>query len=552
MKYLLPIDGLRELMLKSLLVQILGDIGKTFGHSEEIFMKIRDEEPLKMVRSPDRNIEDNRNFKLVSSGEKVNKYLHLTDVTMKTLNDEVYDPMFLRRNSPHILQDGEFRVTPCYRKTEITMTIKYFNDDKVNLERRVDQILLNLHGTQGKYIHDVDVRYPLGARLSALAIEIFNKKFADIPDTEKIAFSDYLVSIAGKRIKPYVNETRKNGFGIGIREQQRSIVGILETNLDTVPIEEEDNNCSIEFEYNVTVEHPYGFIVEQPILVNNRLLDKKFLKLVKKQPKPDHNFGTFFYTNLVGSVPTPSQLEIGTTTRYIIPEYDNKVGEDSNGYYQRIMTRLVMVGEDGKIHLNIRNISKKQSVGFELKKEIIDLMLGVEREYVTKYGRSIFYFGLWEDESISYSETLTLDEHGILTNIKPCDKTKVYRISLYVNMNFHVLRPEDKKRLTKYLRQDELNLSRRTESHVEVLEHLYKTKVGVFSPYEIRKKYLSTLNLLMLSYNISPEEYRKITSIGYNRDDVIFAYADPEYQQGLVLQLFHTDVILEKQLDLKE
>lgn len=546
MKYLLPIDGLREIMLKPLLVQILGDVGKIFGHSEQVFLKIRDEEPLNMVRSPNRAIEDNRSFKQVSTGEKLYKYFHATSVTMNALNDEIFDQRLSRNNSYPIIQDGTFSISPTYRKTEFKMNVKYYNDDKINLEKRIDQVLLNLHTTQGKYVHDVDVRYPLGARLSYLLLEVFSKRMLIEPEDSKVEFKRYLDLVSSRRVKPFVNETMKgkNQFSIGIREKQRSIVGMLETNLDTVEIEDDENGYFIEFEYSFTIHHPFGFIVDQPIIINNSLLDSKFTKLIKQQPKPDHTIGSYFYTNINNAVPGMSQIQIASTPCYKIPVIDQDVGFNVNGRYHRILTRLVLV-KNNNIRLNLHNISGKQYDQFELKEEILNFILNTEREYVTKYGRSIFYFGLWEDDSIEFKETLRLNENGVLENIEPCDIRKTYRISMFINMDFSYMDVSDKRRIARALKNNEVEINSNTEAHKETLELMYKTSVGLYSPYEMRKKYLSTLNLLLLSYNISPEEIAKIMKIGYNREDVVFAIINSKGGHRLAVQIYHTDVIMD-------
>lgn len=546
MKYLLPIDGLRELMLKPLLVQILGDVGKIFGHSEEVFLKIKNEEPLNMVRSPNRAIEDNRSYKQVSSGEKLFKYFHATSVTMNAHNDEIFDQRLTRKNSYPIIKDGKLEIIPTYRKTEFKMTVKYYNDDKINLEKRMDQVLLNLHTTQGKYVHDVDVRYPLGARLTALLLEVFSKRMLVEPEDSRVPFKQYLDLVSSSRVKPFVNETKKGKkqFSVGVREKQRSIVGMLETNLDTLEIEDDENGYFIEFEYSFTIQHPFGFIVDQPIIINNSLLDKKFTRLVKQQPKPDHTIGTFFYTNINNAIPGMSQIQIASTPCYKIPAIDQDAGFNVNGRYHRILTRLVMV-KNNNIRLNLKNISGKQYDQFELKEEILDFILKHEREYVTKYGRSIFYFGLWVDDSIEFRETLKLDENGILSNIDPCDITKTYRISMFINMDFSYMDVADKKRISRVFKQNELTINSNTEAHRETLELMYKTGVGLYAPYEMRKKYLSTLNLILLSYNINPEDLKKLMKIGYNREDAVFTIVNSKGGKNLSVQIYHTDVIMD-------
>lgn len=549
MTYLLPINGLRELSLKPLLVQILTDIGKMLGHSDDLFMQFKDEEPLAMVRSKNRNIEDDRRYRIVSSGEKINRYLHLTAVSMEAKDSEVYDPSLIRRNNDPILQDGDYTVIPSYRTSELKLTIKYYNDDKVNLQKKLDQVLLNLPLTQGKYVHDVDIRYPLGARLTALTKEIYSKKVkysSSIGETNHMSFYDYLKTISSKRVNPYVNETKnKGGYSIVIKEKHRTIVGMLDTNLDSLVIEEEDNGYAVEFEYYFYIEHPFGFIVRQPLMVYNQMLDKRFIQTIKQQPKPDFNIGTYFFTNITNAVPDYSQLQVGTTPCYVIPELDDKVGIDSNGKYNRLFTRLVKVS-NGNITLNINNISGKKYNKFELKREIVDFILKSEREYVTKYDRSLFFFTLTEDGNTKFSETLKLGKDGILRNITPLDMKKTYRVNMYVNMDTSYLNSKDKNRIKRFFKQDEIRVNTNTIKHVQTLGLMYNNEDFLFAPYEFRKQYLSTLNLIMLSYNISPRLYNLLIKAGYNREEVIFAAIQGSRLKELSLQIYHTDVLIER------
>lgn len=519
--------GTENTIIRPVIVRVVQDIIANLGGGKNIYVYL--DENSNIVKGHMKNrrrFVSTRKEALSKVTGNLKEFARLTNFEDALDDNSGNDLNFLRPDSIPIVIDKEIKlsIVPIKQRRKITISVEYSNQDRAELIAMANSMPIEQVFPGITYYHDLEYNYILPKVITSLLANIvscMNKTLEQI-GRDKVDFVKYIDKIADDRMTFTSPDTGEpNDAVLTILERQASVVGYFTGNIsDLKPETNEDGGYSINVDYTFTYDEVVAFDVHYPALIYNNRIDKSFIvknKVVMKSRVGvyDPMQGALVKANEDMGVLASPYLKLDYLT---VPYWDDMLPKAYPSYYQRILTSLIILNNDDR--RSLRNIKTIETISF--KPQVLDLILGNEREYVTKIKRSFVYFALYEDDKLRTDIELYLDSDGVLSSTIDLDLTKTYRVGIFLLVDYNYLKEEDYNRLKYELTTDLSNMTEKCVLAIKNYEHLNSELIKhnkneyLLGITNIKNQYVPCLDVLADVYNLTQQD----------KDNISKAYPD--------------------------
>ncbi len=523
------ISGVDLSITRTCIVMVIQDLLQALGLNKDVYLYLDDNSLILKSKTENKILQ--------SETDSLSEFVKVNSIEEDISEVDVPRSVLYSKNIPIFLdKELEVDIRPITYKKVITLQFTYGNKD-INIIKMLENNLKLIDpSTSGIYYHNLEYSYLLPSFIQSLlehihylkttTLEKLNLPIQDLPTFIR-ARSD------GRFSYNTTSSKDENKIELSIRERQAGVLGQFETqDFKNVKLEELDdlNAFGINFNYKFTMEFPFAMLVEYPILIHNQRLHKNFFKVIKIKDTPDHNRYSLdnTYFKMFGSKSTTQLQTFYSHLR--LPKIDKELDLVLPPGYTKLFTCLLQVDEDNLKELcNINNIYK---VTFT--KPYLDY-LNLNNELVGEKYKSIIYFCLSKGNFYDNNIKVLMDKEGNLTSNKDLDILETYRLHCYFLYDLNML--QNKLEHINFLKEEHLK-------NVDLINNELRDKGFDLTNYrrintkqnkeliqevlEVRTKYLSTLEELTYTFNLSKKEVEEIIQDNTNPSNRFFkiAYKD--------------------------
>lgn len=546
---------------RPVLIKVVQDIAASIGCKDKPYIHLDENSILLKGRNTSRmsfNNKGNNPVSKISGNPK--EVMKVTDYQDTVADGYENDLQLLKPDSINIFVDKEINmyVKPVMQRRKVQLTIEYSNQDMTFMNALVNN-LNNISVYPGtKFYHNLEYVYVLPKVVTALLYSIYKCKSSVCTEKELEQFTlwTYLNQISDDRLTFTIPDTGAvKDLQMSIREVQQSVLGYFTDSIVNLkPEMNESNAAMISLSYSYQYDEVVGFELNYPFLVYNKPIYKEFIRRHRTIPPETHGIFTPYAGALHHSAYQPSILSSPyVTTDYVmVPEYDDVMDNVYPIQYGRMLVSLVVIEKDDlRTLMNIKNFK-----AFELKGNLMELILKEEREYVTKLNRSFIYIGLYEDGMLKINHPLTLLEDGTLVSDVDLDIKKTYRVGFFLLTDYNKLSDTDFLRfrmgIAKEFKVMKDMINAELYQYDLTHKHLLSSKpddyyMGIM---KIKRKYVSSLETLEKTYNLTAEQRDRIEKAYPDHIGMFFKIMKREYTGIRYVQIY--TAVLKNMFDLRK
>lgn len=344
--------------------------------------------------------------------------------------------------SHEIFRNKDLLVSTEFINTEMTITLEYVTKSKVNADELVN-MMRDHHITRGAgFIHHVDYFYNVPPDLLGVLENIYSTGKVNYDDGTD--FLDFLRE--GNTQNSITLRSDVNGVegNVGLTVLGRCIIhGLFQVDLlNTDKDYDSSNNAwSVSLTYKFNYMSPESFIADYNMLVNNTLVDEKYI--IQSTANPSQYNVDYELYNL------PNKYKERNLDYLILPPTDNHTPyANRSTSIVPIMSVLCALEKDDKKSL----FNLKDLYYYTFTEDVMEYLENNYEDVVKVYNKgyhSILFFDLYKDNVLISRNNLRLDEDLNLYAEEDLEITSVYRVVLSVLKNHNLLTDRARSRLGK-------------------------------------------------------------------------------------------------------
>jgi len=418
-KRLVMLDGIEYTVHRPILTSVVNDLKKSIFKDEDIYT-------IYLNNLEDSDFDSTKN---IYNNEVKNKILEISAEIISN-EDMAMTNNVLRNNHNPILLDNDimFKVMPNTINTVFNITLKYIDHSKSNIVKLLNHLKLTTINDSYYDQHNVEYYYDLPVNLLNLIRNIYTLK-----TNASTPYYPYLNEIAVDSID-YVN-SRTGDYSIPVIRERQPVMGNFETDFFSKnKIDKDDHGWYVELEYKLTIDIPTNLLIEYPILVNNKSIDKKYI------PEDKHK-----HIDLIKGASNVIDALAGITGSYFNDRISNNEaiinfpiadeftpGISNKPDMFRLISFMCMLDETKlSMLLNLQDIDN-----IIINKSIIEYMKTRVGNSLFNPYEDIFHFELFENNTL-VDKKLFLDNDFNIKSKLPLDITKTYRLVLNTMYNLN-------------------------------------------------------------------------------------------------------------------
>ena len=339
------------------------------------------------------------------------------------------------------------RICPIYGKSSVTINFSYRCPSKTEALRWRDDMRIRISQMRDINLHSIHYHYPVPLQYLVILKRIYELR----ENTEAYgqSFQEYVMSFSGQKMvltSDLVNKDTR----LVIPEVQSRIVGMFD--FDAIPnkIERDETNgvYTIAFSYKFEYEKPIGCNMRYPVMIHNQLLPAycvDFTDDAYDLDKVNKSFPLSLYA--LNAFETDTIMNGRVNSDYIlrIPSFDDFIIKQVYPGTGTVFLALCAVDEDKKTLCNLNELGE-----IILDNDIMTFIRESEYPYITKLYHSILHVGLYRNEFLTDTRSLTCDNS---LNIKATNELNLrnqHRIRLSIVCDLTMLTKEALERLKRY------------------------------------------------------------------------------------------------------
>ena len=385
-----------------------------------------------------------------SGSSTVDKSLrsNLLEVTLK---EEPLQEMELVRVPIHpdtvpFFKDEEThtRTLTAYRTIKINFNFLLKSKSRSFINKVID--LLHIYKIDGAMHnhHNIQISYQIPNVVKQFIKEIYDIKNSVEPVDIKVymdkTFNKNCIDLYESLDANLVNST------LASKEYQNDVLGYFLGEFVEVDKDKDGVYHTLPLNYIVTYQKPIAVHMEFPYLIYNKKLSNTFIAPGKDYV--ERNFRNH-EKELIEFLYKKPLFGINKQGYYLTyPRNDDfSVRDRLYGYCPIISMLCVVDKNDPRDLFNIHMMG-----GIDFIDPIKDFIIS-QRDYVTKYPESLFYFSIYEDDCLK-SHMLTLDELGNFKTVKDMSIKSTYRVLIYICSDISIIPMPNRKTIIDFLNQD--------------------------------------------------------------------------------------------------
>ena len=339
------------------------------------------------------------------------------------------------------------RALTAYRSIKINFNFVLKSKSRGFINKVID--LLHIYKIDGAMHnhHNIQISYQIPNVTKKFIKEIYDIKNNVTPEDINVFMEktfnknciDLYESLAGN----VVHST------LASKEYQNDVLGYFLGEFTDVDKDKDGVYHILPLNYIITYQKPIAVHMEFPYLIYNKKLSDTFIS-----PRTDYVERNFrnHEKELMEFLNKRPSFGINKQGYYLTyPRNDDfNIIDKLYGYCPIISLLCVVDKNDPK---DLFNINFMGGIDFiDIVKEFIIL----QRNFVTKYPESLFYFSLYEDDCLK-SHMLTLDELGNLKTMVDMNIKSTYRVMIYICSDISMIPYPNRKTVIEFLNNDVFN-----------------------------------------------------------------------------------------------
>lgn len=451
--YKLPIPDVYRTVVRPISLQILNDIKPIFYIDSNVRTKLENQINEYITREQSSLANDRTKNPLTDSLDFSVKERVVSDtiLTMISGDNDEFRPILEDKNIGAL-------VKPVYVESEIVFEVTYRNRSKIAVENMINSFT-TLVATNDLYnLHNIDYSYSIDSELVELFLEIYELKKNVVDDG--LEFHDYLMSISDDRFRYSTNiKGQLTSIEFVAKEYQHNILGVFDSSLNDMGLEYDKDKGIWEskFEYSVRFHKPLHLYVKYHPVVYNQVLPEKYIVMINSRTEEESLGGikmtksadamTGMTTFAEASKRLESDMLLNGVRVLNIPEYDKFTPDHGGGdtVYMDMFSILTVVTKDDPYTLfNLRDIP-----GYELNPEILTILSGPDKEFVTQHRQHPFEIYLFVGPDFAVYDRLYIDDNLNVVSKDSLSMLYTYRVVFSVVSDIMYLSADGKKRAAK-------------------------------------------------------------------------------------------------------
>jgi hypothetical protein len=402
------LDNIEYTIHRPILTSIINDLKETVFKNKDIYTDY-------INNYEDSDFDSSKN---IYNNNVKNERLEILSEIISNDNLALTNNVLRNNNKPLFVDDDiTFRVIPNTINTTFNITLKYYNNSKNNIVKLLNKLKLSTINNNYFAQHTVEYYYNLPVGLLSLI-----KNINTLKNGEDTAYYPYIDSITTEAID-YINSRTKDYSIPTVREKQ-PVIGNFETDFFSKnKLDKDEKGWYIELEYIVDIDIPTNLIVQYPILVNNKQINKLYI--------PDDKHTEIIYGasdvidalyRVTGSYFTDRlRNDLAILNYPMCDEFKPTIKTKPN--MLRLMSLMCKL--DSKDLTTLMNLNDFDNI--IINKDIITyLKTRIGTTLFNPY-EDIFHFELYENNNLVDKQLYVDEEFNIKTDVE-LDITKTYRL----------------------------------------------------------------------------------------------------------------------------
>lgn len=340
--------------------------------------------------------------------------------------------------------ETDTRALTAYRSIKINFNFLFKSKSRSFINKIIDLLhICKIDGAMHNH-HNIQISYQIPNVTKQFIKEIYDIKNSITPEDIKVfmdnSFNKNCIDLYESLDGNLINST------LASKEYQNEVLGYFLGEFTDVDKDKDGIYYILPLNYILTFQKPIAVHMEFPYLIYNKKLSDTFIAPNVNYVKRNFRNHEKEIINFLDKRPSFGINKQGYYLTY--PRNDEFAIRDKLFGYCPIISMLCRVDKNDPTDL--LNINHMGGIDFiDVVKEFIIL----QREYVTKYPYSLFYFSLYEDDCLK-SHMLTLDELGNLRTVKDMNIKSTYRVLIYICSDISIIPMPNRKTIIDFLNND--------------------------------------------------------------------------------------------------
>lgn len=431
MKKLVLIDGIKETVYMPVFQSIMLDLRK--------ILQLND---VPIVNNDNVLLEKDMGTTIIDKNLH-NTYIQATCVVEPVSELELYR-VPVNPDTKCFYRDKEVGVKAraSYRSAKMNFEIMVKSKSESTLGKVMDLLYHRKLDVDTFNMHNIQISYVIPNITKQLMIEVFNiKKSIDTT----LTIEEYLAKVLDKNMIDMNLALSGNPIqnSLTVTEYQVDVVGEFLGEFDKLETEKDDLYYYTQINYSVTINRPLGIHLEYPILIYNQKLSDTFIMIPSEYIKRNVRNHE---KSLIELLKRHDSFGINKNGYYLTyPKYDDFTIPHKLNNYTTIMTVLVQIEDGDDVLFNINELPT-----LKFKDSAYNLLIA-EKEHISKYLNSIFYFNLYINDNEIKEGVITIDVDGTVRTNFPMSVKNSYRLGIHLCDNLTSMGYNDSARIMKYI-----------------------------------------------------------------------------------------------------
>lgn len=505
------IPGVDLSVTRAAVVMVIKDLLTALGLNRNTYLYLDDNSAILKLK--------NKTSGLKGMTDSLYEFVKVNEVQEETAEGDVPYSNLDSKNIPIFLdKELEIDIRPITFRKTISINFQYGNKDINKIKSLENNLRLLRPSSFGIYYHDLEYSYvlPYFAYRLLENVHILKCRRHTELNLKTEDFPTFIRNRSDGRFSYNTPATRDlSKVEISIRERQSGVMGQFDLDdFKNVKLEELDdlNAYGINFTYRFTFDFPISLLLKYPILIHNYKLHSAFFRVIKNKDVSESNRYSLDNQAMYYLFGPKSPNQLATYETYLrLPKIDKEINLQPPTGYTKLFSCLLRVDKDNlKEICNITNMYKAKFTQPYLS------YLRFNKDNVGKKYKTIIYFCLTKDDMWDNS-CLTLDLDGNLTSDKDLDIMSTYRLhgfflydlTMLDNRHDHLHYLTNQHLENVRLINEELKEKGFDFTNYRNINTKYKDQM-VQQVFEVRSKYLSTLEELTYTFDLTKKQVESI------------------------------------------
>lgn len=365
------------------------------------------------------------------------------------------------------------RAKPVYSYTAGMLEFSFRFNTRYAAEQWINDIKVRMGDNREYFTHELSFHYPIPKRMLIILKHIHTLRETQSGYGE--SYDEYMRAHITPAFGSITNQVGGGRTAV-IRQRQIGITGWFEFDEPEQAEEEDASNVWVSsFTYRFEYQKPVEINLVYPLLVHNQLIDQRLFstKPLYRIDSRNYESGVMRAADRIG--PTEERLRRRNTGGVMLPEWDEWLPYHVAPSTASVLTAALVLDPSNPLYLfNLE--SDVDPYGWH--PAVLKFFLESELPYINKYGQSILYMQLYENDKPLDDGVLELTSDGDIYATRPLSLRNTYHLRLSFVLRWTTLSQGAIDRLSKH-----------PDATWEILDSIVPGGLGGGWPWDVYNRY---------------------------------------------------------------